>query len=184
MTRRSPIGDEIDSDPNFEEKWSCIQKVARGIMVVLVLAGLAGVFGRGPLSKTTAEAQGVRLRVQYERFPRFRTPATLEIDIPRQTSTQTQCSALSGSSDAPVQAQAQVQLTGDMMKKLSIEQVMPMPALTQPLPNGAIFTFNLPCQSNSAKVVFVQQAGAVGLASGEVALKGSPPIQFNQFIYP
>ncbi|MBV9386140.1 MAG: hypothetical protein JOZ78_06905 [Chroococcidiopsidaceae cyanobacterium CP_BM_ER_R8_30] len=136
-------------------------------MVVLVLAGLAGVFGRGPFSKTTAEAQGVRLRVQYERFPRFRTPATLEIDIPRQTSTQ-----------------AQVQLTGDMMKKLSIQQVMPMPALTQPLPNGAIFTFNLPSKSNSAKVVFVQQAGAVGLASGEVALKGSPPIQFNQFIYP
>ena len=71
-----------------------------------------------------------------------------------------------------------------MMKKLRIQQVMPMPASTEPLPDGAIFTFNLPPAANSAKVVFVQQGDSVGLTSGEVALEGNPPVRLNQFIYP
>jgi hypothetical protein len=169
MTEQSRIGNVIDSDPDFEDRWWHIQKGAWGVMVLLVLAGLTGIFGRGPLSKATVNTPGVPLHVQYERFPRLKTPASLEVNFAKQTLTS---------------SQAHVLLKGDMMNKLRIQQVMPMPASTQPLPDGAIFTFNLPPTANSAKVVFVQQASSAGFTSGEVALLGTPPIRLKQFIYP
>ncbi|WP_013334272.1 hypothetical protein [Gloeothece verrucosa] len=90
MNEQTQIGKDIATDPSFEDQWWEILKVARGTMVVLVLAPLTGIFGRGPLSKATVDSFIVPLHVQYERFPRFRTPASIEVTFSKQTPTQNQ----------------------------------------------------------------------------------------------
>lgn len=139
MQKLSRTGDvEVGSDLVFEQRWWGIQKTAWGTMVLLVLAGLAGVFGRGPLSKATAQAQGegAPLRIQYERFPRFKTPTALEVYVDQ---------------PAIASCQARVRLSGQMMNALRIQRVIPEPISTEPLPDGAIFTFQMSPSSDAAE---------------------------------
>ena len=52
----------------------------RGVLAALVVAGLCGAFGRGPLAMATVTSPDGAVTVRYERFERFRTPASLQID--------------------------------------------------------------------------------------------------------
>ena len=52
--------------PDFEVKSWRMQRVGRFLMVVIVLAAFAGVFGDGPLSER--EVAECAVRVQYPQF--------------------------------------------------------------------------------------------------------------------
>src|SRR5947209_3552085 len=47
---------EVGYDSDFLQRWMRFEKVAWVVMTVALAAGLAGVFGRGPLAKATVKA--------------------------------------------------------------------------------------------------------------------------------
>jgi hypothetical protein len=80
MPTPSPTGPqdiELDSSPRFETGWAHAKVVIIAILSLFILAGLAGVFGRGPLSRGSASFAGGR--VEWERFARRQTPGELSV---------------------------------------------------------------------------------------------------------
>ncbi|HTU90761.1 MAG TPA: hypothetical protein VMF69_11850 [Gemmataceae bacterium] len=70
---------EAGCDPEFERRWWRIQRIIWGILVLLLLAGVAGVFGHGPLSEATIHPSGSQLQVRYDPLARRETPSILKL---------------------------------------------------------------------------------------------------------
>ncbi|HEU4684777.1 MAG TPA: hypothetical protein VFS39_09785, partial [Nitrospira sp.] len=74
------IGDlDIHQDLAFQRRSWRLQRVGWGVLAVIALAGLLGLFGQGPFSRTTAADPSLPFSVEYDRFARFRSPMILRI---------------------------------------------------------------------------------------------------------
>ena len=59
-----------------------LQRIGWAVMALVVLVGLVGLFGTGPLSRATAGEEEAPLFVEeYERFARFMLPTTLRVRL-------------------------------------------------------------------------------------------------------
>src|SRR5947209_496293 len=84
MTRLSvDNGVETGFDPSFEDRWWRFMKGTRTAFALLMIVGVSGLFGRGPLSKTSAYTDH-GLQVEYERMIRFKTPSQVKVRFPAQ----------------------------------------------------------------------------------------------------
>jgi hypothetical protein len=77
-----------------------------------------------------------------------------------------------------------VRLNRELVHRLRIKEIIPAPLATEPLADGARFTFATDPTSDSAAVVFVQDPSTPGIVEGEVAVDGADPVRFRQFVYP
>jgi hypothetical protein len=135
-------------------------------MTLFMLAGLAGVFGRGVLSKATASA-GSALVVKYERLLHFRTPADIEITwTPPRTGT------------------VQLNMQGDCFKKARVQRVIPQPISSEPLYDGSVYSFPRTTLGSPMSIRISQEPGAVGPVTCELRAEGVPPVRLSQFILP
>ena len=67
----SKIGDaEVGQDLAFERRWSKVQSTSWIVSAALLMAGLLGVFGKGPVAKATVGTRQDPFYAQYERFAR------------------------------------------------------------------------------------------------------------------
>src|SRR5213595_1235399 len=66
-------------DEQFEDRWWHVEFVGWIVMLALVVAGLAGVVGRGPIA--SARAAGATT-VEYERIARYQTPTRIVVSLP------------------------------------------------------------------------------------------------------
>jgi hypothetical protein len=180
------VGDiEVGFDERFEYFWFRLQRVGWAVMATLVLLGLTGLFGRGPLAKTSAGAEGALLRVDYERFARFRTPTMFVAHVGRA---------------AMESGQVSIWLSSDLLDGMPVERTVPTAVTTAPVSDGVVYTFQVPPEADSATVMFAVQPGKAGRHGGRMALLAGPPppldgasgarsaappaLELRQFIYP
>jgi hypothetical protein len=160
---------EAGCDPCFEQRWWRIERVCWVVMSVLLLGGVAGAFGNGPLSKSTVHPPGGQVEVRYARLARRETPALLELRFDKQ----------------PVAVgKVRVRLNRELVHRLRIKEIIPAPQATEPMADGARFTFTTDPTSDSSAVVFVQDPSTPGIVEGEVTVDGADPVRFRQFVYP
>jgi hypothetical protein len=160
---------EAGCDLSFERHWWRIQRVCWVVMSVLLVGAVAGVFGNGPLSKTTVHPPGGQVDVHYARLARRETPALLELRLDKR---------------AVASGQVRIRLNRELVHRLRIKDIIPAPLVTEPLADGARFTFRTDPTSDSAAVVFVQDPTTPGIVEGEVTVEGADPVRFRQFVYP
>src|SRR4051794_15941772 len=117
---------EIGSDMDFERLWVRTEHWLWGISATLVLAGILGLFGRGPLSKAAIGSDQDPARLEYERFARFNTPAHLKVKL----------NGVSGADSG-----VKVLLSKELVETLKLPEASPGPALTQISQEGLLLTF-------------------------------------------
>jgi len=157
----SRAGDvEVGFDEKFEYFWFRVQRAGWAVMAALVLLGLSGLFGRGPLARATAGDQGALLRVDYERFARFRTPTMLAAHVGK--------AAMSA-------GQVSIWLGNDLLHGMPVERTVPTAVSAAPVSDGVVYTFQVPPESDSATVLFAVQPGVAGRHRGRMALLAGPP---------
>src|SRR5215218_6611781 len=79
----SRVGEvEVGFEQDFERKYYRVQRSIWVLLVLFLLAGIAGLFGRGPLSTTTRRSADGTVRLTYERLARFRTPTAMMVEAP------------------------------------------------------------------------------------------------------
>src|SRR3954447_24834911 len=115
MSRTSNI--EIGFDSAFLDKWLKFEKLAYIVIAVLLLAGLAGVLGRGPLSKSTAKSDQGDLKVRYEKIAHNKTPAVIELMLP---------------AEVPASGQVRLRLEGDLVRRGRFQRIVPQPIRSEP----------------------------------------------------
>jgi hypothetical protein len=74
------VGIQVGFSQNFEDTWWRIQRIG-GVVMLLVLAGIGGLFGRGLFSKTTATQSGSHLQITYEWVARYQTPSIIDVVV-------------------------------------------------------------------------------------------------------
>src|SRR5690348_10507214 len=136
----SSLDDELEagSDMVFERRWWRFERVTWAAMLLLVLAGAAGVFGRGPLTRTTATAPDASLTVEHDRVARYRTPTVLDL-------------RLALPPDRPAEP-VRIHLSAALLGALRVDNVAPRPLSWSPDGAGGTLAFDVAPGLREARV--------------------------------
>ena len=160
---------EAGCDLAFEERWWRIQRFCWVILSLLLVGGVVGVFGNGPLSKSTIHPPGSEIQILYERLARRETPCNLELHLGR---------------GALASGQVRIQLNRELVDRLQIKKITPEPIATEPLADGACFIFRTDPALDGATILFLESPTTPGIVEGEITVEGAKPAHFRQFVYP
>lgn len=163
------MGIQVGFDEDFEHSWWRIQRIAWAGMILFILAGIGGLFGRGLFSKTVTVQPGSMIQVTYERFARYQTPSFIEVAIDKK--------AIQDDS-------IRLHISGNILDKLHLQNVTPQPWLAEPLTSGSILIFRTNTTQDMAKIRFDIMPSQIGKAHNVIGLDGLPEVEFNQFIWP
>jgi hypothetical protein len=155
---------EIDAAPGFEDAWSKAKVVLVVLLSLFVLGGAAGLFGRGPLSKTSADFASGRL--EWERFARRQTAGRITLEF---------------KSPAPT-AFAEVTIDRALADRLTITATHPMAAGQRATAEGESFLFALGPDRRGV-VTFDVEPSRMGLARGSIRIQGQA-VPVSLFVWP
>lgn len=164
LERQSDI--DIGYNQSFEEAWGCFERYAWLVITILIVAGLLGLFGRGPLNQVTRPI-GQTGSVRYGRIVRFKTPTVIDFVLPLKNGT------------ATLRPDAQA------IKMLGLRNVFPKPTKTLASPGAGCFVFT--ADPTETKTIFVQlsfQPSGVGSSRSTYFINEETPVRVEQFVIP
>ena|SRR5688572_10329840 len=162
---------EIDEDLRFQELDWRVQRIGWGALGLIVVAGLTGFLGSGPLSDVRAKHGA--LDIQYQRFVRHGADSQLHVRAQR---------------SAVVSGEVRVTLERDFLGAYQLQRITPEPTRTTTRGDGIEFAFSVQSADAPAdaplEVSFELQPEQLGSHSGSIALNGGPSLPVDQFTYP
>ncbi len=159
---------EINQDMDFQRREWRVQAVARVVMILVVLAALAGLFGRGLLSRTTA-GEPASLTVEYDRFLRLEGKNRLTLRIgPR----------------AAAGREVRLWVHPRYVERMHYEQTVPEPETMVPTPDRLWLVFPVARPGTSFDVVVDFKPERIGPARATLGVAGGPSLALSQFVYP
>lgn len=165
------IGDlQVAQSMPFQRRSWLVQRIGWAMLLLLVLAALAGLLGEGgPLSEATATSADGGLGVEYARFGRYRAPATLKIHLGPQ--------AVQGD-------EARVWVSRAYLEAVQIQNIVPEAESVEAGPGGMTYVFKLEEPGAPTTVTFNLQPLKRWWIAGAVRLDDGAVVAFNQFVYP
>jgi hypothetical protein len=165
------VGDlEIEQDLEHEERAQRVRRIGWALILLFWSAGLAGLFGSGLLSRSTASAPGLRL--EYERFLRYTAPQELTLRLgPSLTS----------------RPQVRVWIDRRYLEGQQVESVVPQPESVEAGADRLVFVLVAAEAGKPTSLTLRLQTQRVGSLEGRIGVIGgaeSPPLRFHQFVYP
>lgn len=162
-------GIDIDQDMVYQWREWRVQRIAWVFFAAILLAGLLGLLGQGPLSKGRIGAPDESIALDFERIDRANAPTGLVVTL------------------GPNVAQggtAQVALSREFIERISIEAVVPEPQSVETGAAEVIYTFEVedPAQPASMRLGFRYELA--GRARGAVRLVDGPTLRFETFVWP
>ncbi|HEV7859212.1 MAG TPA: hypothetical protein VGO91_11390 [Pyrinomonadaceae bacterium] len=166
--RREEI--EIDEDMEFERRSWRWQRVGWGVILLILLAALLGLFGTGWLDRAVAGQPGSQLWLEYNRFGRLQAETSrLEVHLGPGTG---------------ANGKVRIWLNHEYMQGVRVTSVTPEPESVEAGPERFTYVFNVPDSSQQTLIIFRLEPDKMGRLKGEVGLEGGASLGFKQFIYP
>ena len=163
---RHPI-EVIEEDLPYQRRAWVIERIGWSLMAAVLVAAVAGVFGRGPLSQAQANLSDGSLTLDYDRVVRFQAPAELRIRLRA----------------SPSAGEAVLALSHVYLMAVSVDEIQPPPAQVRRQGEGVAYYFPVEGSAREIEVVFRLKPETIGTLSGTVSA-GSRPVQFKQFVLP
>ncbi|MBB6144545.1 hypothetical protein HNQ77_002497 [Silvibacterium bohemicum] len=157
----------VGEDVEFQRKWWKFEKLVWAAFICFVLLDLAGVFGRGPLSKAHLATADGTVNVSYERVQRTGTPSTLKVEFRDRAIRNKQIRLWAGE---------------DLVSKLGNKQIAPQPATSAVGDGGLHYTF--PATTEPAEIVFSLQPPSPGLYDLSLGVDDFPAFHFKILVMP
>lgn len=145
----------VGSDLEFQHKWWRFERIFWAVLVLLVLADLLGVFGRGYFAKGRVSTSDGSMEVHYERVERSATPSILTVQF-----------GPSAITDGKVQLWA----SETLIKQLGAQRVIPQPLSSVVGEGGILYTFE--ATKVPASVAFALQPPGPGIGSLSLRVPG------------
>lgn len=116
----------VGEDLEFQRRWWRFERVVWTIFIIVLALDLAGILGRGPLAKAHDQTADGAMRMTYERYARFQTPAIINLHLgPRAVRNGT----------------VQLWVSQSMLSKLGNQRVIPQPATSTLAQDGILYTW-------------------------------------------
>jgi hypothetical protein len=158
---------EIAQDLAFQQREWRVQRAAWVVVLLVLIAALAGLFGGGPLSQ--GKVVSGSLALAYPRFARERAPAALEIEV---------------GADTAVAGEIPLWLNRAFLDKVDVERIVPEPAAMEAESDRVIYRFAVANPRQPATITFDIQPHEPGRTMGRVGLVDGAEVAFDQVIYP
>jgi hypothetical protein len=165
--REAYPGFQIAEDLDFKQKDWIFQRAGWVAMALIIVAALTGLFSHGPLSYVKARDSADTIQVEYERFQRFRSPGTMNIEI---------------SNTALNSGAVRIFIDKEFAENFDIRSIYPEPQGSVLTINGSVFDF--PVLTAPAVVSLDIAPLKRGSVSGHIGLEGEAPAEIHSFIYP
>jgi hypothetical protein len=170
MSQSHRVGDiEIDQDIGFQQKEWVVQRIAWGIMLLIVVLALIGLFGTGPISSASDETGDGALAVDYQRFVRHDGRVTLSFKID------------------PGQAQGnQVELwvSQDYLNDVEVQAISPQPTEARGAGDRTVYVFSVADPAGPLQVQFSLRPQSMGRLAGAAGVGENATVTFDQISYP
>ncbi|HYF62909.1 MAG TPA: hypothetical protein VD886_08865 [Herpetosiphonaceae bacterium] len=163
---KQPENEEFlpDQDLEFQRRSWVVQRIAWGIMAAVAVAGLAGVFGSGPVSQARAGAGG--LSVEYQSFARFQAATTLRVHL---------------DAAAIQDGTAAIRIDQAYLERFEIVDIIPEPAASSIDGAAVVYSFTI---GGSGDVVFNLKPERIGGAVAAIGAASGETVRVEQFVYP
>jgi hypothetical protein len=165
--RMKRVGDlQIEQDLQFERRSWVAERVGWGLMMLLVAAALAGLFGGGIASRRTIGGPGIEF--EYNRFGRYDSPDTIILRV---------SPALTASGEL------RIRLSEEFLEKVQIENIDPEPDESTAGGTDRVFLFRTHSSQGLLRIRVHLIPRAIGRVAGRVGA-GGVNLDFAQWIYP
>jgi hypothetical protein len=165
VTRHGDL--EIEENMQAQRRLWKVQRAGRVVAGLILLLGLAGAFGGGPLSRNTVSSGGCS--VEYERIAYRDTPQVYRFKLaPEVVRTK----------------RLRVSFDNEALSRVMFEQVVPEPATTRLMADGVLFEFEVEEGEGGRELRFGFQSDAVGRHTTRIGIEGCPALHLKQFFLP
>lgn len=154
----------VHENMRFQKRSWIVERAGWGLLILIVLVGLTGALGIGPLSWQTAS--GGSLTVEYERFQRITRLARFTFDAKGQTG-----------------PELRLHLSEAFQKNFEVSDIQPQPARSTAGPDGIDLSFATNGASDE-RVVIWAHSRHYGRSDIAVRLGGEAPLSLWVFVYP
>lgn len=175
--RTSPVEDSIPKIENelavgenleFQRRWWRFERIVWIIFTLIIIADLAGVLGRGPLSRAHDETPDAALGLNYDRFERFQTPSVMTLRF---------------SPQAVRNGTIQLWVSQNFIKALGNQRVIPQPERSELADGGILYTW--PSAEHPDDVEFALQPSSPGLYHFTMRIPSlNDQLRESVFVYP
>jgi hypothetical protein len=155
-------GIHVETSPSFDRCWYRTQTALQVLLGVLILAGLAGVFGGGWLSAFVVHVGP--FEVTYDRFARKSVPFRISIE------------------GKPVVRPVRITIGRDLIEKVGVIRTIPAALSAADTADGTELVFGAP-QAPSRIAIEVRPNGA-GIFRWTLKVEGAGEASLFQIIYP
>ena len=154
--------------PHHRAAWR-VERIAWALSAIVLIAALLGLFGYGPVSRTTVGNVDA-LQIEYDRFQRSSAPADYQV-------TANASLARNGA--------LRIRFDQSLIDRVEFDDIVPEPERVV-AGNGYIeFIFNIaPGDETRARIAFRFRPTTFGRRSGQVTTNGAPPVLLDQYIFP
>lgn len=163
------VNDEIavGSDLKFQYRWWRFERTVWIFFLIIVLADIAGVFGRGPFAKAHDRTPDGTLDLQYERVERFHTPSMMSIKF---------------GPDAIHDGKIQLWVSESVVKQLGNQRIIPQPESSIVGANGILYTF--PATQPPASASFALEPASAGIFHLAMQCPGAQQLNAKVVVMP
>lgn len=143
----------VGEDLQFQRRWWKFEKAVWIFFGVIVLLDIAGLFGRGPLSKAHKQTADGAMKLDYDWVERFSTPSILTVHF-----------GPSAVHDGVIR----LWVSDEIIKTLGNQRIIPQPSSSVTGNGGVLYTFPSSNQPNT--VEFALQPSSAGKSPFEIRL--------------
>ena len=127
----------VGEDLTFQQRWWTFERVIWSVFLLILMADVLGVFGRGWLSKAEIHEADTGIDVWYERVERANTPSILSIDF--------QLGAIEN-------GKVNIFVSNSIVKELGNQRIAPQPQSSTIGNDGITYVF--PATGTPARISF------------------------------
>jgi hypothetical protein len=160
---------QIDEDSKYQQREWRFERAGWAVMGVLLIAGLLGLLGYGPLSRTQAGTPA-GLMVTYDRMQRASAPTEYRFRV-----------AQSLAHDGELR----LRFDDALLDELELDSILPEPVQMRAGPGYTEFVFAMADAGESpARLQFQFKPATFGHVRGHVSTDGAEPLVIDQIIFP
>ncbi|MES2605445.1 MAG: hypothetical protein V4603_10945 [Pseudomonadota bacterium] len=156
----------VDEDLCQQEKLWKIERISWGVLLLIVIAALAGLLGHGYLSKRTAGSAEAGFTIEYQRFERHQLQSQFTLQL---------------TPEAVQQGTTRLLVGRDFMREMEITSIEPQPVRNELAGRFLLYEFDT---SAAGAVVFHFLPVGFGSVQLEVGLEARPLQSFPMLVYP
>jgi hypothetical protein len=161
---------EVGADDDWEERWPRLQRIAWMAIAIILLLGIGGLFGRGPVDHATAAAPDGAFTVDYEPVVRFRTSSVITLHFSPELADDNSVVSIQGNRN--------------LLAPPQILRSTPQPQVWKAGPDGPVMEFRVSRSDAEATIALDVEPGAVGFYLVEFAATNLKPVSLHQLVLP